>query len=206
MINYMDHQHDRLRELEIEIIILDKVLSLEDRETIEYCISHSEIYWPVSDKWKKRRADFVHRYDETSYKVTSIEKDTSLYDTHYAINETMWENHKDTLLEESHVMVKKYNSLQSLRIFEIQWEINAIFNSTNSFSFYTYRKMEREITAMNLNDYHFTQEWYTRRSDIYTYICNIEANIILNGLTSINDMESESDYTDNEFDEDSDSD
>jgi hypothetical protein len=201
------HQSDRLRELEIELDILERYRSLEDRENIEYSIQYSDIYWPVSDRWKKRRADFIHRYDVTSYTIIPMEKKTSLYDSHFTFNENAWEHLNHTLPEgtgeEERQEIKQFNILRSLHIFEMLWEINAMFDCVVSSSFDMFRIMEKEIAAMDLTSYYFTSAWDKRRAQIAEYLeedidAEVENISDASSLDTLDDL----DNTDEEFDTD----
>jgi hypothetical protein len=212
---YMYHLDDRVRELEIEMTVLDRLQSIEDRENIEYSIQHSDIYWPVSDRWKKRRADFTHRYDETSYTIIIYDQEKRMYSTLMTLmdnNETAWNDYHHTISEhegEAGIeQIKESNDLQTQYIFETQWEINARFSCVTSDSSELYSAMEEEIALMDLSQYNFTPKWFTRRTAVAEFIAAYtaqRAEMLIESESESGDDGgeiTEYDCTDSEYDDD----
>jgi hypothetical protein len=208
METYMDSQYHRLRELEIELTILERIRTLEERENIEYSKIHSVIYWQPSDKWLQKRSDFIQRYDVSNYMIISLEKQTPSYTTHYENNEKSWELYKDTIsensTEEEKLAMKEFTFLQSLYIFEIQWEINGMFRGTPYGEYETYCRMEQEIASMDLTDYDLSVAWFQRRERVAQYIVAYNPDIDSSEDTDDDLDDDDSGYTDFESDSNSD--
>ena len=173
--SYISFQYDRLRELAVEINILQKLRSPEELEGIEHSIIGA-VCWPVSDRWKKRRASFVSRYDSTKYDVYifCMHETEKVYNDDYVTIERIWEFYQDAISDyhnlDGYGLYKKEDIKerivqQSIHIFEAEFEIYALSECVDSDNqFYTvYSKMEEYIASMNVTDFTFTKEWYTRR-------------------------------------------
>ena len=78
MDTYMKYQFQRLRELAVELTMLQRQVSPDYLGHVEYSIDKFVPYWPVSDNWKKKRSDNPFRSLGEGY-TTYLPKNVTMY-------------------------------------------------------------------------------------------------------------------------------
>lgn len=181
VVSYMNFQYDRLRELAVELNILQKLRSPKELEGIEHSINYS-VCWPVSDRWKKRRASFVSQYDKSKYDIFDIPVEETM--AHYnnvcvTTIGSMWEFFQDMISDyhrlDGYGFYKKEDIRdrivqQSIYLFELEWEIDACTDCVFGDQNLIYSRMEEYIASMNVTDFTFTNEWNIRRENIAQFL------------------------------------
>ena len=97
MDTYIKYQFQRLRELAIELAILQRYVTPGYLGKVERSIDNFVPYWPVSDNWKKKRSNNPFRSLGTAY--SNLPSDPAMYENHCKETARVWTQFENMIFD-----------------------------------------------------------------------------------------------------------
>jgi hypothetical protein len=174
MEHFIKNQFHRIRELSIQLIILQNGLSKYQLAVVECSIENSTLGWPVSDHWKSKRFHGSFNIRVSPQDIVLLSNREESYHKCLLYNERLWLSFQDMIQDNDLSMknrIKDHLVQQSLLIFEVEQEIIFLMESLPKKNIYaTLVRQEKSIQNMIIQDFVPTDRWILSRCHVLKFL------------------------------------